>query len=265
LLTGLELSSDCAVNFSVSRAASVMTTFECEVCFETCTTRLELSTLKTGNGDILRAADCGHSICIECMARHVTVRVEEHKVFGISCPHPGCKNLVYELDLKRLVEHNAVPPEVKDKFAELRARDYSERLQEFSQTAQTEIDDLCLLQMLRRTARLCPRCHVIIERSAGCNSFYCICGHHFDYASAPRVIGDGIKNYDKVIKMAQEFGMKLNTAESYQGDERVYFRAVKTAGLLGITIEDAKDLNLNARQGDEEARSRIRSARQAKS
>merc|ERR1712050_186868 len=94
--------------------------------------------------------------------------------------------------------------------------------------------------------RLCPRCNVIIQKKSGCNSFGCICGHTFDFASAPaikdldsrcveeltsnhdmsqpdavnRVISamtvKGLKNYRRVVAMARERQIALDLAEVHE-------------------------------------------------
>merc|ERR1719456_1463672 len=74
--------------------------FTCQICFEEHSLRLTLPQLKTGNGDLLRHGDCGHPVCIQCMAAWVTARVEEQRVFGICCPAAGCRNELFEQDVR---------------------------------------------------------------------------------------------------------------------------------------------------------------------
>lgn len=241
-----------------------MATFTCEVCFEARETRLDLTALSTGNGDILRAADCEHPVCQECMAKFVRARVEEQQVFGIRCPHEGCKNQIFELDLKKLVERELLPAAVHARFAELRTRDYAERARELANTGAA--GDLELVRRLWETSRLCPRCSLIIEKASGCNSFYCICGNHFNYESAPRAVGNGFKckTYNRVISMAEDFKLQLRLAEALGGDWKAYFQASRTAERLGVPLEEAASIHKRAREGDEAARASIRSMRTAR-
>merc|ERR1711953_1644163 len=104
-------------------------------------------------------------------------------------------------DVKRLVDNGTISGLISERFVQLRIRDYSARAKSLSQTlmeAEAE-KDFDFIKRLWETTRLCPRCSLVIERSEGCNSFYCSCGHHFDFATAPRVFGKGVKNYVKVI------------------------------------------------------------------
>merc|ERR1712187_548958 len=113
---------------------------------------------KTGNGDVLRASDCGHMICRECMASYIVARVEEQRVFGIRCPSVGCKNELYEQDLRRLVQGGELAREVFDRFIEFRSRDYTTRVKDFTDEAAETSIDYALLRQLWHTTRLCPRC-----------------------------------------------------------------------------------------------------------
>jgi len=187
--------------------------FQCLVCFEERTERLALPKLCTLNGDVLRAADCNHPICRECMAKFVAVRVEEQRAFGIRCPFEMCKNELHEQDIETLVKSGALAPQVGERLAELRKQDYTSRLSSLTDLTQLHsADDYKLMRRLWSSTRRCPRCNVIMERSEGCNSFGCICGHRFDFLKAPRGCGDGIEDFDSVLQLATEFDMPLNDA-----------------------------------------------------
>mmetsp|Transcript_124569 Transcript_124569/g.265651 ORF Transcript_124569/g.265651 Transcript_124569/m.265651 type:complete len:245 (+) Transcript_124569:97-831(+) len=237
---------------------------KCEICFGTLDSkRLPLPPLKTGNGDVLRAGDCGHHICRTCMGRYVATRVEEQRVFDIRCPSVGCKNELYEKDLRRLVDCGALSHEICDRFVDLRARNYTTRAMAFSEESAQTVEDFALLRHLWNATRLCPRCSVVIEKSHGCNSFYCICGHHFDYSSAPRAIGNGMKKYSRVIDLAERCQMSIKEAEALMGKTKLFFKSIRIADTLGMTLEMAVDLQRQAKDGDEAARERIRAARKA--
>lgn len=215
--------------------------FECQVCFEECQTRLALPPKTTINGDVIRKADCNHPVCQSCMASFVKARVEEQRVFGICCPIEGCSNPVLEQDVEKLVAEKALDPAVAEQMARLRRQDYTERL---AQTC-TQLGD----SGIAGSMRLCPRCNVMIQRSSGCNSFGCICGHRFQYDKAPsvkdvqtallayqedvsalhdltpadatrRIVGactsKGIKKYHHVMKKAATANMSLDLAELHE-------------------------------------------------
>lgn len=214
-----------------------MNAFECQVCFESCSKRLALPRLATLNGDVLRLHDCNHPICQSCMAAFVTARVEEHQAFNIFCPIEGCKNELFEQDVQNLVHAGVLNPEVSERLAKLRKQEYTSRLSETC--SELKLDEVLSM-------RLCPRCNVIIQKSSGCNSFGCICGHRFRFDQAPslreintslqsclldltskhdmsskvatkRIItafaDKGIKNYSRVLKEAENKNISVDTAE----------------------------------------------------
>jgi len=242
-----------------------MASFTCEVCFEEKEreARLELKELKTGNGDVLRTSDCQHPICRDCLATYVRVRVEEQRVFNIFCPHLGCKNQLYEADVQSMVRCGLIEQEVSKRFAEFRARDYTARLCSFAEVLPKAGQDYSLIREMYETVRLCPRCSVVIQKSQGCNSFYCICGHHFDYGAAPRVLGNGVKRYTRVIAMAERLKLPLSEAEEFGGRMHDYLHASRVASLLGVSLQEAGELLRRVKEGDQRARQRIREAKEA--
>mmetsp|Transcript_80771 Transcript_80771/g.147708 ORF Transcript_80771/g.147708 Transcript_80771/m.147708 type:complete len:306 (+) Transcript_80771:224-1141(+) len=152
--------------------------------------------------------DCKHPICETCMASFVTARVEERMVFGIRCPFEGCKQLVYEQDVQKLVTRGLVPSAIAEQMAKLRHQNYADRHVELEDGLLSS-EDAEVLETLWATTKRCPSCSVIIERSAGCDSFGCICGHRFDYAEAPRGFGDGIHKFSNITHLAAEHEIPL--------------------------------------------------------
>lgn len=244
--------------------------FNCQVCFEERDKRFALPELKTGNGDLLRAKDCEHPICQTCLATFVATRVNEQFVFHIRCPFTDCVNEIFEQDVKRLATVGALTQDISERFAELRARDYTARAESLSETLASleKGDDYSLIVKLWETTRLCPRCSLVIEKSQGCNSFYCICGHHFHWDSAPRIVGKGIKNYGQVVSIARSHGLSLQDVQQYGGSSWRKARALawnshvkRTAGETRLSRDEAWELLQKARLGDKSAREVIRSAR----
>eukprot|EP00416_Gambierdiscus_australes_P026883 CAMPEP_0171057714 /NCGR_PEP_ID=MMETSP0766_2-20121228/2001_1 /TAXON_ID=439317 /ORGANISM="Gambierdiscus australes, Strain CAWD 149" /LENGTH=320 /DNA_ID=CAMNT_0011512893 /DNA_START=48 /DNA_END=1006 /DNA_ORIENTATION=+ len=240
--------------------------FVCEICFEEQSERLELPELRTGNGDVLRAGDCNHPICRECLSKYVAVRVEEQRVFNLRCPHEGCKAELFEQDLQRLVQAGLLDKAHPERFTEMRARDFTARAKGFVEVAPNSKDDSDFetVRCLWETTRLCPRCSLAIERSAGCNSFFCVCGHHFNYSQAPRAVGNGIKHYDRVISLARNQSLALSEAEKFGNDLGMFYKASKIRAQSGLPLQDAYELVKKAMAGDEEARVKIRQFRQSK-
>merc|ERR1719253_223561 len=128
--------------------------------------------------------------------------------------------------------------------------------------AQTvEDNDFDSIEKLWKSTRLCPRCSLVIERSSGCNSFYCICGHHFDYMSAPRIFGNGVKNYGRVIRMARRCGLHLLEAEKFGGDAKQWINVSRIAATTRLPYDEALQLHLQAMGGDVVAIEQIRKSR----
>jgi len=251
-------SSKSFFSFQLTEMAGAM---ECQICFEEMTERLQLPQTKTNNGDVLRAADCGHEICCSCMAKHVAVKVEEQRVFCMRCPMVGCKNDLFEKDLRNLVTKGALETTIVDRFVELRARDFTARAQNLSDVVPGRQEDYDRVRRLWETTRLCPKCNVAIEKSQGCNSFWCICGHHFDYAKAPRAVGQGMKNFSYIITMAELLCMGLDEAERV-GEWKLYFKARRLQEGLAVPLDEAVNICKRASKGDADARAAIRRLRE---
>jgi len=110
-----------------------------------------------------------------------------------------------------LVDLGVLQALVHDRFAELRSCNYSARADEIVgecsavhrhylelrsrmdhvsvQELEEVVSEMAKQQLPEwfKIVRLCPRCRVVIEKSQGCDSFGCICGHRFNFASAPLV------------------------------------------------------------------------------
>lgn len=190
-----------------------MPAFVCQICFEQCERRLPLPRLATLNGDVVRAGDCLHPICEQCMAYHIAARVEEQRAFGVRCPALGCECELQEQDMRRLQHVGLLPQAVADRFAEIRKRDYTARADCLAHSGEGDAPvDVALLTWLWCNTRRCPRCSVIVQKASGCNDFGCLCGHRFNFSTAPRPIGDGIEDFQPVLELMQESGIQLRAA-----------------------------------------------------
>lgn len=234
----------------------------CQICFEEVQHRFEWPAMKTGNGDYIRTENCGHPTCQGCMALHIKARVEELRVADIRCPALGCSSAIFEQDVKRLATAGVLSDEVQARFAELRARDYTTRAKELSSELckTSSVEEYAVVRQLWESTRLCPRCSVAIQKSKGCNSFYCICGHRFNYDAAPRAVGDGQQHFGRTITLAEHLGISIDEAQMY-GERKVYFKAGRLSAAVGVSMELACQLVKRAQSGDEEARQLIRKAR----
>eukprot|EP00994_Dinema_validum_P009126 NODE_880_length_1267_cov_128.915435_g650_i0.p1 GENE.NODE_880_length_1267_cov_128.915435_g650_i0~~NODE_880_length_1267_cov_128.915435_g650_i0.p1 ORF type:complete len:311 (+),score=88.56 NODE_880_length_1267_cov_128.915435_g650_i0:71-934(+) len=217
---------------------------KCGICMEEVESNnlqvFKLDDFSTGNGDKLRVA-CQHPFCRGCMGTYVTTRITEQRVFQIHCPAEGCANLLFEKDVRQLTED-----EVFGRYCELRSTDYRERV------AQLLDDHLTpSVVAINANAKLCPTCGVLIERSAGCNSMYCICGAHFSYNEAKSLVAPS------VMSMSEEKCISLREASQYNGNPRLRKRCFKLAALSGMSPEESLALLKQATSGDTAAQHAI--------
>merc|ERR1711998_750252 len=91
---------------------------------------------------------------------------------NIRCPAEGCTYSLWRDDVKGLV-----PAEMYKMYQNHRNADYMGHLkQTLKESGGAE-----LKKWLRKHARPCPDCHVIVSRSEGCDDMRCVCGTRFCY------------------------------------------------------------------------------------
>lgn len=255
-------SAACAAAMAADGTDAVV----CLVCFEELRERrIELTKLDTGNGNVFRRGDCGHEICCSCMAKHVACQVEEQRVNGLRCPAVGCQNRLHERDFRQLVARGFLEEKVVSRFVELSTRDFAARAKEFEELKSEERPDYALLRRLWETTRLCPKCSIALEKSEGCNSFYCVCGHRFDFANAPPAIAStGVKKFGRLLSLAEALRSTVRDAEQEaqrHGGLRICGGALRLSQATRIPLEEAVALCKSAQQGESGARERIRELR----
>jgi len=146
---------------------------------------------------------------------------------------------------------------VFQRFAALRARDLNARSKSFDLLIPYTDEDLDFVFALH-DMRLCPRCKLVIQRSEGCYSFCCVCGTHFNYANAARLVGHNFAKFRWTAQLARSRGVSLEEATRYGGDIRLFKKADLTASRLGISRDVAHDIHRRAREGDKDAQVKIR-------
>lgn len=203
-------------------------------------------------------------MCQTCIASYVTARVEENRVFGIFCPFEGCKNELYEQDIQRLVQASALKSEVSIQLAKLRKQDYTSRLSEACESLGSMGE-----QSQLRSMRLCPRCSVIIQKSSGCNSFGCICGHKFRYDEAPSMedinamLSNCVKEVTRKHNMSASDAVRRVVAACGIKGIRKYARVLKHAEQREISL-DAAEVHEQALLGQAAALSQLEEARRSR-
>lgn len=115
---------------------------------------------------------CDHFFCHDCARAWCETRIGEMQ-HHIRCPAEGCSYHLWKDDVKSLVSS-----EVYDTFQKNRNADYMGHLKA---TLNEADDGGSLKKWLRKHARPCPKCHVIVSRSNGCDDMHCVCGCKFCY------------------------------------------------------------------------------------
>jgi hypothetical protein len=133
--------------------------------------------------------DCGHSIDFgeQCLRKFVSVKIREHALHGLKCPHTDCihrfsneflthmtskeEYMIYDADVQSLV--------VKDEsvFNNSMSIKYCIRLFDAVREA---LPNLCWRVCV--DSKRCPSCRFIIEKHGGCSHMTCRkCGHDFHW------------------------------------------------------------------------------------
>lgn len=113
---------------------------------------------------------CGHTFCRSCVETWAETAINEQKL-NIRCPAAGCKYRLWDQDLQEVLR-----PRMFDRHQEHKHADHLKNLKSIAK------EDESLMGWLRKNARPCPHCHVIVSRSEGCNTMICVCGTRFCYA-----------------------------------------------------------------------------------
>jgi hypothetical protein len=124
---------------------------------------------------------CGHSFCRSCAGRWAETAINDQKL-QIRCPAPGCKYKLWDQDLKEVLGSKM--------FMRHQEHLHADHLSNLKGLAKEDDD---LMAWLRKNARPCPDCHVIVSRSEGCNTMVCVCGTRFCYACGCKSCQCGVK------------------------------------------------------------------------
>jgi hypothetical protein len=111
---------------------------------------------------------CGHQLCAECASRWISTELSEGGA-RVRCPGSGCSQNLDADDVERLGSK-----ELRNTFMERSTRDHTLRTQEL----RAEPANVSWLG----SAQECPECHVLVERSYGCNNISCLCGTLFCFS-----------------------------------------------------------------------------------
>lgn len=144
----------------------------CDVCYYPIHTPTKCCQ-QTG-GEHYKKVDCTHEFCKGCLEQWIKQGLDGRQI-QIRCPDGGCKFVFSGDDVKRIAGSMAY-----DQFVNLGNESYKERIKEV-------VADPLMQKYLDTHTRVCPNCSVIIERSEGCNSMRCPCGHSFQWTTAHNI------------------------------------------------------------------------------
>mmetsp|Transcript_10032 Transcript_10032/g.24098 ORF Transcript_10032/g.24098 Transcript_10032/m.24098 type:complete len:264 (+) Transcript_10032:630-1421(+) len=85
------------------------------------------------------------------------------------CMHPGCSATLPDSQVKKLT------PSIYQRYIQNKFMDYEKRVLDLF------LFDDDFAAWARANTQSCPRCHVLVQRSDGCNHMRCQCGHQFCY------------------------------------------------------------------------------------
>ena len=234
----------------------------CLICFTEGTPSYPLPEHRTPNGDLLRPADnCmstgKHVFCKPCLRETVQTRIQDMQVHNLRCPHPECTTLLFDRDVECLLSDAGLVT----RYRELMVQAHLTVAHDFSS------DDPEFLQGLSRLQiKACPRCRVLMQRSVGCDSMYCVCGQNFNFRAAPSLVPADLCAR---LRMAKRFGwtpaeVQQRGFTGSKQDGLTVVHALRVMSIVGHDLPAAIELSRAAMKGDETARQRIRDFRAAK-
>lgn len=145
----------------------------CFICLDTIRNGV-YSKVESG-GEHFKKGKCFHVFCEDCMRGYIHSKIQD-RCTSIRCPDGSCSFVLYKDDIGRIAD----PPHVA-LYAKLSKDEFVSRLRELQVLKK---DDQIIASYIRSHCRFCPSCKVLIERSEGCSSMLCTCGHRFDWNSA---------------------------------------------------------------------------------
>lgn len=143
----------------------------CTVCFD----EKELSKMTT--------LACGHEYCAECLEGVMDVAIQEGSAATLKCPDPRCARPIAQSDISRITTDRTRIQRMSAIFIKEQQMAQQKPISDVKPNlAQLNKEDLLTEQWKREHTKPCPRCHTIIEKTAGCNKMQCpTCRYYFCY------------------------------------------------------------------------------------
>ena len=141
----------------------------CDICFDAIDK--PTNCCKQTGGEHYKKTKCDHEFCRGCLVNWITASVSDRNV-QIRCPEDDCTFVFSGDDVNRIAGEA-----IYKTFTAIGNENYQARICEVA-------SDPKMAAWIEKNTRVCPNCHVIIERSAGCNSMRCPCGSTFSWTTA---------------------------------------------------------------------------------
>lgn len=135
----------------------------CFVCFDT----VRWDAMVT----LVPEAKC-HRVCRGCASRHIDVALTEGRMH-VRCAGEGCTHQIGKATLRQYGS-----PEALSQWRQ------NQRAANARRASSLTSEDGAFLAFCSEHARICPGCHVIIYRHAGCDHMTCMCGFEFNWTMA---------------------------------------------------------------------------------
>jgi len=147
--------------------------FQCPICFDASDpfeAKVQMWCPRAKSNENWTKRPCEHSFCRDCMKTWCETGISSMQ-HHIHCPAEGCSYTLWKDDVRGLVS-----PGMFKAFEKNRNANYKKHLKEMLKEEDPEIK-----KWLRKHARPCPSCSVIVSRESGCDDMRCVCGCSFCY------------------------------------------------------------------------------------
>jgi hypothetical protein len=107
--------------------------------------------------------------------------IEERREFFMACPSNDCRGKLSTSYKCGMCEHFFCPDCHKDKGVDRNAANH-----------ECEQDDINTIKMLRDNTRPCPKCHMGIYKTEGCDQMWCVQCHNPHFYEHQRAVNGGV-------------------------------------------------------------------------
>ena len=142
----------------------------CTICFDDSDNAAALHRCAPQSFESWSSRPCTHRFCMDCMKSYIGSKLDD-QVWNVKCPAVDCRYFLNQFDVERFAGSAEL-----QRYQKLRNTDFSSRLVEVLGGQDDEF-----AKWAKTNTQACPRCHLMCEKSEGCNSMVCRCGTNFCY------------------------------------------------------------------------------------